>query len=368
MQFTTDTTLLKEALNQLRPALHTRTVLPVLECVKIETTKKQATLTLTNLGLTITTTLKVNNATPGTMLVPYQKLKDILQLYGSTPMQLSTTQNTIALTIDADQYNLGKAEDVDAFPNIPVVDSEAFHVPAEVMQAIITASACASTDVLRLNVCGVLVEVEGDQLNIVATDAHTMYKHTFTISNKPAWLTNAQVIVPIEHIKALHSIQDCTIAYNDKNIVFTTETTTTTITRIDASYPDYRAVIPPFNQNTEVEASALVLGTTRAMVAANKIDNGVNIDVTPDKITLHTNDIEFNQSANVVIDCNGTVVDIKMAFNGRFMLRTIQQLTTNDKTGNLLLSLPDNPNRAIVIKKEGTENALALVMPIMCQQ
>ena len=365
MKFTADTNELKEALQLLRPAYNNKSIMPVLDCVKISIGKKKAELTVTNLSITIATTIKVENSANGDLLVPYQKLKDILQLYGSAPVLVKLEGNQIQVSIGNDVFNLGKAENAVNFPIIPEVGGTPLQVPAQVMEAIRTAAASASTDNLRLQMCTVLLRIADKHLTVVSTDAHTLYLSGFDLEHMPADIAPADVLIPVGSIKALHDTQQCYLSHSDKNIKFTSEDTTVTIRRVDAKFPDYEAVIPTFVKNAEVDMSALVLGVTRALVTCNNVDNGVNIDVEPQRMLLHTRDVDFERSAAVVIDCAAELPAVlKIAFNGRYILRSVQQMNADGKASNLHLCLPANPARPMVIKKDGIENTLVLVMPI----
>ncbi|EQD44434.1 DNA polymerase III, beta subunit, partial [mine drainage metagenome] len=158
-------------------AVASRNTLPILSNVLVEAREASLELTATNLDLTIHHTLAATVEQPGSVTVPARILSEFVSSLPEQPLtwDLDAVHQTVRLQsgrFDAHVRGIDAAE----FPPLPeLTDGESFDLdPQVLLRAIEQTVIAASGDEGRPIYTGVLAEMDGAQVTLVATDGHRL--------------------------------------------------------------------------------------------------------------------------------------------------------------------------------------------------
>src|SRR5207248_2531246 len=177
MRVTCRPTVLGQALQVVSRAISSRTTLPILNNILIETTADGLALTATNLEIGIRKLVPAEVSVEGSTTAPARLLTDFI---GTLP------DDELEMTLDATPQSLGlrcarfdthiKCIEAEEFPPGPRPDEgDKLEVALDdLVGAVEQTQMAASTDEARPVLTGVLVMVQGGNLTLAATDGHRL--------------------------------------------------------------------------------------------------------------------------------------------------------------------------------------------------
>ena len=147
MKFSTSKTELQQALQKLSKATPTRSTLPILGCVLIESSEEKTTLRATDLEITIQEEISVSLEQAGSTALPLKTLFDITNELPETRLTLMVDEKDRASIItDNGEYDL-MAKPADEFPAVPDTSgSKSVGVSGEMLKNIIDATSFARSE------------------------------------------------------------------------------------------------------------------------------------------------------------------------------------------------------------------------------
>jgi DNA polymerase-3 subunit beta len=179
--------------------------------------------------------------------------------------------------------------------------------------------ACA-TSAEKLNFQGVLLEGDGEYLNIVATDANRL------AWNRIEYSKEIKVIIPREALKKAFSIgftDDLTLRSNKSNAVIECGDYTVYTRLIDDKFVDYRKLIADDMHVFEVDRRVLLESVSRSQICNDKYSQPLllKIDGANVNLSLKSSISEFNE--NITLSKPAPQA-IDIAFNGRFLIEALK--------------------------------------------
>lgn len=344
------------------------TVIPILEDFLFSLAGNDLTITASNLETTIVTKLQVVGSEDGQIAIPAKILLETLKALPEQPIEIVVDPETKGIKIKSSygEYKL-TGDNSEDFPKLPEeVDTESFTLNSQVLSKAITNTLFAtSNDEMRTAMKGVYVQVDFNKIIFVATDAHKLVRYTFggIVSE-----STASFIVPSKSLGllkgALLADTEVRIQHNSKNVFFSFEDTMVVCRLVDATYPDYNAVIPvenPFVLN--VGRKDFQNSLRRIAIYANKTTNQVIVNINDNSITISAQDLDFSNEATEVLPCTYDGEPMTLGFNAKFLGEMLGILTTDEVTLNL-----SSPNRAGILlpqEQEDHEELMMLVMPVL---
>jgi DNA polymerase-3 subunit beta len=179
---------------------------PALGCIKIEARKENVTLLATDLEVGIRIELdKMEVQQPGDGLVPADRLHGILRELDADTVTITSTEQETEIVAPGARFKVLGDNPAD-FPQVPVFPAEgAFSVAADDLVGLIKRTLFATAkENTRYALNGVLWEVEGTSLTLVATDGRRLSLARGKCKDGPAAKKSA--IVPS---KAMALIERC---------------------------------------------------------------------------------------------------------------------------------------------------------------
>ena len=366
MRFTITREKLQEGLAAVTASIPTKTTLPVLANILVETTEKGIRLSGTDLDIAVSTEVSADVETAGAITIPAKKLSEIARELPPAPVKVATSGEQ-RVTIDCGRAHfrlLGLPRDeFPSFPNIKF--NESWRVRSGELQKLISHTAFAvSTEESRPILNGVLWELRPDRMSMVATNGHRLAKMEIPIT--APGVPSSDLIIPpkaLEQIRRLFPAEEeLEVARGDNHLGFRSPFTAVFTRLIEGPYPNYEQVIPKDNDRIALaDRNALIQALKRMSVIASDQTHRIRMSFNAGmlKFSVQTPDLGEAQD-ELPIRFSGDQLDI--GFNASYLLEILRYIPTDDVRITLKA-----PERAATLEPEGwTDPAsyLCLVMPL----
>jgi DNA polymerase-3 subunit beta len=366
MRFTISREKLQEGLNAVSASIPTKTTLPVLANILVETTDRGIRLSGTDLDIAVSTEVAADVEASGAVTIPAKKLSELARELPPAPVKIAALgEQRITLECGRSKFKLlGLPRD--EFPTFPVVKfNESWRIRSGDLQKLIGATVFAvSTEESRPILNGVLWELRPEQMRMVATNGHRLAKMETPIvaSTAPA----SDLIVPpkaLEQVRRLFPAEEeLEVAKGENHIGFRSPLTAVYTRLIEGPYPNYDQVIPRDNDKYAIaDKTALASALKRMSVIASDQTHRIRMAFNSGmlKFSVTTPDLGEAQD-ELPIRYNGDPLEI--GFNASYLLEILRFMPTDEV--RLTFKAPE---RAATIEPEGwTDPAtyMCLVMPL----
>lgn len=366
MRFTISREKLQEGLAMVAPSIPSKTTLPVLANILVETTDNGIRLSGTDLDIAVSTEVTADVEVAGAVTVPAKKLTEIARELMPSPVKVATTgEQRVTLECGQSRFKL-LGIPRDEFPTFPSVRfAEAWRIKSADLHQLITHTAFAvSTEESRPILNGVLWELRPDHMRMVATNGHRLAKMDVPITGGGAG--SSDLIVPpkaLDQVRRLFPAEeDLEIARGENHLGFRSPLTSVFTRLIEGPYPPYDQVIPRDNDRVAIIDKASLAGALRrmAIVASDQTHRiRMSLNTGMVKFSVQTPDLGEAQD-ELAIRYSGDPLDI--GFNASYLLEILRNMPTEDVKMTFKA-----PERAATIEPEGWSDPaqyLCLVMPL----
>lgn len=343
-------------------------VLPVTEDFLFNLEKDTLHITATNVDTTIETWLPVNTIEKGVAAIPAKILLETLKALPDQPITISSNKdnNAVEITSSYGKYNLS-GDLIEDFPTPPQEEGvESIEIESMRLASVIAKTMFAtSNDELRMAMTGVLMHIDSNSVVFVATDAHKLVK--YTISGLETEVSTS-IILPKKALgllkNSLASDGMVKISFNKKNAFFKFGDVKVISRLIDATYPDFNAVIPVDNPyELRVNKKDFQNSLRRIGIYANKSTNQVILNMNTNSLTLSAKDMDFSNEATEQLACTYTGDTMSMGFNSKIFVDMLNNVDTDEAI--LQMSMPSRAGILVPSEQEENEHLLMLVMPVL---
>lgn len=336
MKVICDRGALVEALNLISGVVVARTPKPVLACVKLVAADGALSVSATDLEVSVRiSTARVEVQTPGSALIPADKLSQIVRESVDSTLTLTVEQDVAEIRGQDSRYKVFGYPVAD-YPPVPEFTGEPhFLATAGDLHKLISQTIFATArDNSRYAVNGVLLERQGNKLSVVATDGRrlAMAKGTCkAVKGDDALIT---AIVPTKALNMILRVfstpeQEVKVRLADNQILFATDNAVLSSNLVEGSFPPYKDVIPrDGDKKATIAAAALTSAVRRAALLTNEESKGVRFAFGPNGATLTSRAPEMGE-AEVSAPLASYVGDpIEIGFNPTFILDAMKVVDT----------------------------------------
>ena len=133
---------------------------------------------------------------------------------------------------------------------------------------------------------------------------------------------------------------------------------------IEGKFPNYSAVIPKDNPNiVTVNRDALMATLRRVLIFSGAASTLVKLQLSPSKLTISSQDIDFAMSAEESLLCEYSGNPMSIGFKGPSLLEIINNIQGED----VIVRLADASRAGVIIPAEQKENeeVQMILMPLM---
>jgi DNA polymerase-3 subunit beta len=340
---------------------------PILKNLKAVADDGRCTLMATDLELGIR--LDVRGLTvqePGEAILPASRLAQILR---ETPdEELSIEADASACVVRGRQAEFEMpSEDPAHFPDLPTFEEEKYHeLPAGALREMIrrTVFAAADGEATRFSTTGVLWELEGDQVRLVATDGRRLALTQGQAAGKGGHGTKGQTpVVPTKAMNLLErNLQDddetVCVSLRPNEALFRTERAIVYSRLVEGRFPPYRDAFPKkVAVKVPLPVAPFFAAVRQAAIMTDDDSNRVTFAFAKGKLTLEAKGATTGRS-KVEMPLEYDAKAISIGFNPKFLVDMLRVLPDD---ADLLLELVDGNSPALF--RQGGDYSY-LVMPL----
>lgn len=368
-KFTVNSKLLVDKLVYMGGLINTKATLQILECYLFKINRDKLTVIATDLENTMQTSISLDEDS-GVHFEVCLESKILTNILKSIPAQAVVFEQGGKVMVIKTFTGLFEIPffETGEFPTLPEIEPKTqFNIlSGSLMNSISKCLIAVSADELRPMLCGIYFELSNEQINFVSTDAHRMVVYTVTgvdVSTSDAFVVPKKPLMVLKSMLA--SVEgEVLVKYNDINVVFDTEDFVLTSRLSEGKFPNYQAVIPKVNDKRLIIQSEMMKSAVkRVSLCSSKETHQVVLDLTPEKLRLHAEDIDFSKRSEENLPCNFNVDEFRIGFNAALL---VQMLDVIESTGiNIEMS---EPTRGVVITPVESitpdQSMKMLIMPV----
>ncbi len=327
-------------------AVATRSTLPVLSNILLETDHSQLKLSAMNMEIGINCWIGAMIEEEGATTVPARLLSDFVNSLPKERIEMTLEAGKQILHLECARYDANiRGIDATEFPIIPTHRRQSglpfVEVPPPKLRRMIEQVAfAAATDESRPTLTGVFVRFDNDRLTMAATDGFRLAVRS-TVLEEPA-PGSVAVIIPSRALVELSRIigvmdlseddgVDVTVTEARNQIMFHMPGVDLVSQLIEATFPDYTRIIPDSYNTRAIVDTAQMLNTLKvAYLFARDSANFVRLNITPGdpgriRFTATSADMGDNEGE---VDAVVEGEPLEAAFNAKYMIDVLSVIDT----------------------------------------
>ena len=327
-------------------AVATRSTLPVLSNILLETDNSQLKLSAMNMEIGINCWIGAMIEEEGATTVPARLLSDFVNSLPKERIDLELDAGKQNLHLECARYEANiRGIDASEFPIIPTHRRETglpfVEVqPHKLRRMIEQVAFAAATDESRPTLTGVFTRFDHDRLTLAATDGFRLAVRS-TLLEEPV-AGSVGVIIPARALTELSRIigavdlgeedgVDVTVTEARNQVMFHLPGVDLVSQLIEATFPDYTKIIPTsYNTRAIVDTAELLKALRVAFLFARDSANIVRLDITPGdpgtiKLTASSAEMGDNEG---MVDALVEGDPLTASFNAKFMIDVLSVIDT----------------------------------------
>ena len=357
-------------------AVASRSTLPVLSNILLQSDEGRLRLAATNFEIGINCWVGARVEEEGSITVPARLLTEFVNSLppGQIDMELAERTQTLNLKCARFEANI-KGIDASEFPDVPTAESiegqNSLHLEAEAFRRMVDQAVfAAATDESRPILTGVLAQFHQGGLTLAAADGFRLAVTSADVGVDVD--ETAGVIVPARARAELNRISseqedpiELIITPNRNQILFHLSNTDLVSQLIEGSFPDYTQIVPKTHSTrtlvgTEEFLKAVKVAFLFARDAANIIRVKIlpGSELTPGQMIVAATSAELGDNVSE-LDASIEGDEIEVAFNARYLIDALNVVGTPEIA--LETSTTSSPG---VIRPVGGDDFLCVIMPM----
>jgi len=298
-------------------AVGTRSPLPILQGVLCDVAGGKLTVTGTDNEITVRTYLEVEVTEDGKTVIPAKLAAEAVRKLPPGAVTLASGDGEVEITGSGPRFKLREMV-VDDYPKIidAEVDGAVTVDGVGLTKALSQVGVAASTDDARPTLTGVLFEANEDSLRLVATDSYRL-----AVKDVPGVAAEGSKLVPYRALRELGKtvgVGQMQVSLGEREATFVTDNGRLTVRIIDATFPNYRQLLPEGHSNRlTLDKAALLEAVGRAALVAE--------DHIPVRLAMHSGGVELSVirqevgEATELLEGEYNGEDMTIAFNTRYL-------------------------------------------------
>ncbi len=356
---------LADALGLLTSVVPPRTPKPILRCVRITAGSDDVHICATDLEVGINYTVSgVQVDQPGDIVVPADSLAAVVRESSDDVLLIEAAEGTCEIK-GADSHFTIYGQQPDQFPSVPDFEGTPdLEITLGNLQAAIEQCLFATAkESTRYAINGILWEIKGKKLTLVATDGRRLAQCTVNLrSAANEQITAANIIVPGKTMGLIDRIgndQNDSVAVKlvENQIIIQCANVVVSSNLVEGKFPKYEEIIPVgHDKKLTLPTDTTLSAVRRSALLTTDESRGIKVAISTDSLVFsgrapETGDAEIKMA----IDYKGEPVEI--GFSPQFLIDVLRVI----KTPQFELELGESDRPGLI--KSGT-NFLYVLMPI----
>ncbi len=349
-------------------AVAVREIKPILRNLKAIATGDHFTLMATDLEFGIRHEMRgLRIESKGEAILPAAKLTQILREATDADLVVEADESKVLVRGEVNEWEMA-SENPSEFPDIPTFSDKQYHeVSAGVLSKMIRRTVfAAAKESTKFAMTGVLWEVEGKNVRLVATDSKRLALATGPVISHDAGETKGQShLVPTKamqllerHVQTLAEDAMVRVSLRPNEALFRTDTTTIYSRLVEGRYPPYREIFPKkAAARINLPVGAFLTAVRQSAIMTDDETKRVAFHFDKNQLTMQAHGPTTGRSkVPMPIEYDGSAIDIN--FDPSYLVEMLRVLQPED---SLVLELVDGGKPALF--KCGSDYSY-LVMPL----
>ena len=357
MKLVCDREELSRGLQAVLRSVGVRAGIPALSGVLFELTDTDLSLTTTDLELTTKIRLSLTGEA-GKVLLPARLLAEIVRGLSSDQVEVVTDNGTVRVAGGRARYEIRSLPPED-FPRVDAVsETSSLTLDGDLLsRALNQVVPAASRDETRPVLTGVLLEGEGDELRVVATDSYRLAVRSLGAQA----VDGTRVLVParaVSEVARLAPGKQVKVDLSSSQIGFQIDDALVQSRLIEGEFPAYRQLLPEDLPNRlRIDKAPFIEAIKRVAVLAQDA-TPIFLEMSSDRIRISCHAQGLGEAAE---DVDGTYTgeEVRAAFNATYLETGLAATDGSD----VVIDMSD-PQRPALIHSPYDRQFLYLLMPI----
>lgn len=355
---------LQEVLGLVTSIVPSRTPKPILQCLRMTAQEDVVKICATDLEAGIScrmTQVEVEQA--GDIVMPAEKISSVIRESIDEVVELEAAEATVHVK-GADSHFTIYGHDPQQYPAVPEAGGEG-DIEADLValqEGIEQCVFAAARESTRYALNGVLWEVKGKKLTLVATDGRRLARRLVNLKTSGAKLPDGRIIVPAKTMALLDKIgadegAKVTVRFADNQIILSCENVVISSNLVEGNFPKYEDIIPKdYDKKLVLSTGAVLSAVRRAALLTSEDSRGIKLGLSKGALVFSGRAPETGDAQiDMAVDYDGSAVEI--GFSPQFLIDVLRVI--KEKDFELHLGEPDRPGMI----KSGS-NFVYIVMPV----
>ncbi|MEK6727411.1 MAG: DNA polymerase III subunit beta [Candidatus Omnitrophota bacterium] len=348
MRFKAEKDILLNGIQTVQNIITTKSALPILSNILIETQQDGVRLTATDLDVGISCVIPVDIQEAGAITIPAKRFSDIIKELPLDDVTIATKKNNqVNITTDVCEFRImGLARE--EFPKLPEFkDREAIKIEQPTLKEMLGLTSFAvSFDETRYILNGTLLKIDKNILTMVSTDGKRLAVIEKKLNQGPE--KDIYIIVPIKTIHELsRNLKDegeISLILGNNQVLFDLGKVIIISRLIEGEFPDYRQVVPAVSENkVKVDREKFLLAVRRAALLATPDYQAVKLEVFKNKLVVSKSTPDVGESREeVAVTYQGK--ELIIGFNPNYLIDVLKNLDTD----SVELELTDSEKPGVI--------------------
>ena len=363
MRFSITRQNLHSSLAAVSASIPSKTTLPVLSNILLQTDGDGVWVSGTDLDVAIRVRVPADVEETGSLTAPGRKLQEITRELPEQLVHVSVHGDQIELRCGRSHFRLNGLP-AEEFPTLPTLSfEEGWTVKGSDLHRLIHhTSFAASTEESRPILNGVLWEIGNGRMRMVATNGHRLARMSIPMAEST--ITSADLIVSpaaLQQVQRLFREDDLTVARSGNHLGFRSGGTEVYTRLIEGTYPNYEQVIPKDNDRQAlVDKRALESAVRRMAVVASDQTHRIRLSFEDGRVHLNVLTPDLGEGHDE-LELQYSGGDLEIGFNANYLLEVLRYMPTDEV--KLTFKAPEG---ATTLEPQGEDEVdyLCLVMPL----
>ncbi len=368
MKFIIKQDILLENLNHTFKAISPRNLIPILTGIKFDLKEEGLYLSASDTDISIRCFIPTEKITEvdelGSIVIGGKYIVEIMRKLPDTDITIEVLDGyKMIISTSNTEFNLNGINP-NEFPNLDLEETkEPILLRTEVLKTIISQTIFAtSQNESRPLLTGINFRIDGNTLEVIATDSYRLAKKSITIDK--ALEKEVNIVIPGKNLMELSKIMDDEkenlelhifenkILFKYKNILFLSRL-------LMGTYPATSSIIPvEFQIHVDCNCNALYEMIDRAsLLTSDRDKNTIKLELNHKELIISSNSPEIGKvEEKMMVESEDA---ISISFSSKYMLDCIKSFGTNHVT--LYMNGDSSP---IIVKSIDDSSLVELVLPI----
>ena len=364
---------LLKGINSVIRAVPTRTTMPILEGILIQTNNNQLKLTSYDLELGIEYTMECNVIEEGNTVVNSIMFSEIIRKLPDTDINIEINENNLlVIECEGSLYKLATMN-ADEFPELPkIVIENSIETDQTILKNMIRKTIFAvSIEENRPIFTGCLFEVINNSLNVVAIDGFRMGWVSNSLSSASS---NFKAVIPGKTLNEvnkiiLDSFDRIKIGVSKNQAIFEMENCKIVTRLLDGEFLNYASVIPN-NWETRIRVNKNILQNCFeriSLISSSSIEKEkkypVKISIEVGKVTISCTNQTGDAKEEMFTETEGK--DLEIGVNPKYFLDALKAIDDEE----IYISFGTNISPCVIKPVDETaRNYTYMILPIRMKE